>query len=42
MKDKKIFIYIALLVIGVVCMTLLLVNTVLYNYKGKVNNYLDT
>ena len=42
MKDKKIFIYITFSVILLVCIFIILFNTVLYDYKGKLNNYLNT
>ena len=40
--DKKVFIYIGLSIIGIVLVLLLLFNTVLYNYRGKLNSYLTS
>ncbi|MBE6158752.1 MAG: hypothetical protein E7159_02885 [Firmicutes bacterium] len=40
--NKKIIIYIALGIVSLVCILLILFNTILYNYKGKLNSYLNT
>jgi hypothetical protein len=40
--NKNIIIYIALGIVSLVCILLILFNTVLYNYKGKLNSYLNT
>ncbi len=41
MKDKKLFIIIPIIVLLVIGTIILLFNTILFNYKGKLNNYLD-
>ena len=41
MKDKKLFIIIPLLIVLIVLVIMFLSNTILYNYKGKLNSYLN-
>lgn len=41
MKDKKNYIYISLIIIFLILIIFILLNTVFYNYKSKLNNYLD-
>ena len=40
--NKRVFIYIGSSIIGLVLIILLLFNTILYNYKGKLNTYLNS
>ena len=41
-KNYKIFLYLSIIIVCLVIIGLILVNTVFYDYKGKLNNYLDT
>ena len=42
MKKNSLIIYIAGIVISLTIIILILFNTIFYNYKGKLHNYLDT